>query len=101
MHTHLRAWRKFRGLSQEAVGHTLNVRHTTIGRWESGSVPLTTDDLANLAKVYDATVGQLQADPQLAGMVTRLERAQRIFLAMDAEGIEQWLALGEKASGTR
>lgn len=79
----------------------LRVRHTTVGRWENGKVPLTTDDLANLARIYGASVGQLLAPPEIVDMVEKLERAQQIMLAMDAQGTEQWLALGEKASGVR
>ena len=101
MHTNLRAWRKYRRLSQERVGNILKVTHTTVGRWESGRVPLTTEDLANLARIYGATIGQLLAPPEMAAMVSKLERAQQVLQAFDTDGGEQWLALGEKASGSK
>ncbi|ATJ90417.1 hypothetical protein HK16_09705 [Acetobacter senegalensis] len=101
MHTYLKAWRKHKSLSQEHLGNILNVAHTTIGRWEKGTVPLTTADLERLAETYGISVRQLLMPPEAAELVANLERAQRVMDSMDSADIENWLSLGEKASGIR
>ena len=95
MHQHLRAWRLFRGLSQEQVGNMLRKRHTTIGRWERDKMKLTTADLEALARVYGATVSQLTAPPATAELVKVLDRVQGIVDGMSPDVLERWLALGE------
>ncbi len=96
MHRYLLAWRQHRGLSQEAVGAELGVRHTTIGRWESGEVSLSARDLESLAKVYRCTVTQLIVDPADAELVERLDRAQAIMKELDPDTLDHWLALGDR-----
>lgn len=95
MWKHLRAWRKYRGLSQEHVANILHKSHTTIGRWELGDMRLTTEDLEALATLYGASVAQLQAPPEAASLVARMERAQAILSELSPEDLERWLAIGE------
>ena len=95
MHQHLRAWRKFRKLSQPAVGERLGVTHTTIGRWENGKVPITTRDLERLAEVYGITRSQIEHPPAAADMVAFLDRAQHIVSALPPDDLERWLQVGE------
>ncbi|OAZ72403.1 hypothetical protein SRCM100623_00942 [Acetobacter pasteurianus] len=101
LHTYLKAWRKHKGLSQEQLGNILNVAHTTIGRWEKGTVPLTTADLERLAATYGISVRQLLMPPEDAKSVENLERAYKVMEGMSSSDIENWLSLGEKASGIR
>ena len=96
MHRYLLAWRKFRGLSQERVASMLGVRHTTIGRWEKGTMRLSTEDLQSLSRVYGATVSQLQAQPEAAAMVGRLDKVQAIIEHMSEDDLNHWLAIGER-----
>lgn len=95
MHQHLRAWRLFRGLSQEQVANMLGKRHTTIGRWERGRMKLSTADLEALSKIYNASVAQLNAPPATADLVKVLDRVQGIVSGMPADVLERWLTLGE------
>jgi transcriptional regulator with XRE-family HTH domain len=98
MKLYLKAWREFRGLSQEQVGNTLGVRHTTIGRWEKGAV-LTTEQLQALAEAYTATVPELMAPPDNADLVRKLTRAQSIIDGMDGAALDHWFAVGEHMKG--
>lgn len=95
MHRYLRAWRNHRGLSQEQVGNILQKSYTTIGRWENGKVPLTSDDMSKLAKIYQVSLSQLQMPLEEAETVSRLERVQAIIEGMPEEALAHWLALGQ------
>ena len=82
-------------MSLETVASALGVRHTTVSRWERGLMKLSTSDLERLAIIYGATLSQLQAAPQSAGIVARLDRTQQIVKRMSPDDLERWLALGE------
>lgn len=56
---------------------------------------LTTDDLEALARLYGATIAQLQAPPDLAELTRRMERAQNVLAALSEEDLDRWLAIGE------
>jgi transcriptional regulator with XRE-family HTH domain len=98
MHAHLRAWRRMRGLSLKQVAEALGKSHTTVSRWEQGTVPLTLTDLERLASQYGCTPSQLASDPANAGLIARLDRTQKIVETMDEEKLEHWLSIGESLS---
>ena len=56
---------------------------------------LTTDDLEALARLYGATVAQLQGPPDLAVLTRRMERAQNVLAALSDEDLDRWLGIGE------
>lgn len=95
MWKHLRAWREHRGLSQEKVGSELRKRHSTISRWERGEMKLSTEDLEALARIYGATVHQVQMPPEAAQLISRLDRAQTIMDGLSPADLERWLGIGE------
>jgi len=94
MHKHLRAWRKKFGFTQERVGNTLEVAHTTVGRYESGEVTLSSKQIQALTRLYGITVGQLASPPEEAEMVRVLDEVQMIVTGMDVDALQHWLALG-------
>lgn len=96
VHKYLRAWRKHAGLSQEQLGNILGVDHTTVGRWERGRVPLTSEQFERLAHVFMATPAQLLADPMEADAVETLQEAYQIMQGMDSATLAQWLDIGRK-----
>ncbi len=83
-------------MSQEQVGALMGKRHTTIGRWETGKMKLSTTDLERLAGVYGVSVTQLQMSPDAADLVARLGRAQDIMSRLEGEDLDAWLAMGER-----
>lgn len=94
MHKHLLAWRVYRRLSQEQVGNILGVRHTTIGRWEKGTMRLSTEDLQRLAGVYGTSVKGLMVSPEAEEEVRLLEEFQTIVEGADPEAVRRWMSLG-------
>lgn len=99
MHTYLRAWRKHRGLSQATVGDMMGVEHSTIGRWELGTMRLTTTDLMRLADIYKATPSQIIMHPDMKDIIAQFERFQSIVGSMPTETVDDWLKIGERLSG--
>lgn len=62
---HLKAWRKFRGLSQEALAERIGKSKATIGHLETGRTEMTHSWLLELAPVLDTTPGYiLDHDPK-------------------------------------
>lgn len=100
MHTHLRAWRRHRKLSQEQVANALKKRASTISRWERGEMNLTTADLERLAVLYGASISQLSAPPAAAEIVAVLGSLQNIASEMDPQMLQHWMAIGRKLIGS-
>lgn len=96
IHKYLRAWRKHAGLSQEQLGNIIGVDHTTVGRWERGKVPLTSEQFERLAHIFRATPAQLLADPMESAAVDTLQEAYAIMQDMDPDTLAQWLDIGRK-----
>ena len=84
-----------------AVGAALGVSHTTVSRWETGAVPLTSKDLENLAALYGISRRQLDNDPAAGDLIAFLERAQHVIERMSREDLERWIAIGESLSGKK
>lgn len=67
--TFLRAWRKFKDLTQEEAASRLDIDRTTLGRIERGLIPYDQDFLEKLSLAYGCdvadllTVDPLKADP--------------------------------------
>ena len=98
LQSHLRAWRKHAGLSQEQLGNSMGVAHTTVGRWERGEVPLTTKEFERLAQVFEATPAELLVAPPDAKMVSVLHEPYDIVRNMSPETLQHWLEIGKKLS---
>lgn len=58
----LKAWRKFRCLTQQQLGERAGVDHSTISRLETGEMDLTRDTAAKLAAALLITVPELFRD---------------------------------------
>jgi transcriptional regulator with XRE-family HTH domain len=56
---HLRAWREFRGLSQEELAEKAGTSHQVIGYLERGRTQLSAKWLRKLAPALDTTPGML------------------------------------------
>jgi transcriptional regulator with XRE-family HTH domain len=80
------------------VGIALGVSHSTVSRWETGAVPLTSKDLEKLAKLYGISSRQLEYHPSAEEMIAFLDRAQQVIERMSREDLERWIAIGESLS---
>lgn len=58
-------------------------------------MPLTTQDLESLAKLYGITTKQLQHSPSAADMIAFLDRAQGVIESLSAEDLARWIEIGE------
>ncbi|GBR25514.1 hypothetical protein AA0488_0667 [Kozakia baliensis NRIC 0488] len=83
-------------MSQEQVGNIMNVAHTTVGRWERGEVPLTSDQFETLARIFDASPAQLLGDPADAQMIATLQETHEIVKNMSPDTLRHWLEIGKK-----
>ena len=63
MANHLRAWREYRGLSQEALGAAVGATKSAISKLESGDRQLTERWLTELARPLKATPAALLSPP--------------------------------------
>ena len=70
---HLRAWRDFRGLSQETLAARVNSTAATISRLENGRQPYTQPLLEALAEALDCNPADIIMRPP--GASTSLDRA--------------------------
>lgn len=80
------------------VGTALGVSHSTVSRWETGVVPLTSNELESLAKLYGISRRQLEHDPEAKELIVFLDRAQHVIERMSQEDLERWIAIGESLS---
>lgn len=79
--------RKQAGLSQEELAQRLGVTRQAISRWESGAALPTVDNLAELARVLDASVDELlllSREEKAAGM-----SAESVGLLLDEQAERQ------------
>lgn len=93
---HLEAWRTHRGLTQEEAAEKLGVVHTTVGRWERGTMAITSASLVDLCRLYEVTPQQLLAPPASASTINRAEQIQRLVDGMDDEGFEHLLFIAKR-----
>ncbi|GBR34995.1 helix-turn-helix transcriptional regulator [Gluconobacter sp. LMG 1744] len=98
LQSHLRAWRKQVGLSQEQLGNKMDVAHTTVGRWERGEVPLTSDQFEHLARIFEVSPAELLVAPPDAASVRVLHETYEIVRNMSPETLRHWLEIGKKLS---
>lgn len=94
-HQYLRAWRLSKKLSLERVGAAIGVRHTTVGRWEKGQLPVTSADLEQLARVYGVPADRLLFDPADQSAAA-LATAREVISRMEPEDVTEWLRLGDR-----
>lgn len=72
----LRMARETKELSLRDVAGRLGLSHGAIGHWETGESPISLDNLARLAKLYDTTVVALVAQRLSNEDVAALVRRQ-------------------------
>lgn len=57
---------------------------------------LSITDLELLAKLYGATTTQIQAPPEAADLVARMDRVQAILSGLSDDDLRDWIKLGER-----
>ena len=72
-HTYIRAWRDFRGLTQDRAAERIGMSRENYSKIESGKVPYNQDFLELCALAFDCTTGDLLTrDPNIERLVDKL-----------------------------
>lgn len=95
-HRYLKAWRIHKDMTQEAVGSALGVRHTTVGRWESGSTPINTYYLTRLAALYEIAPPERILQNPSDQPDSALAKAGEILSKLDNADLADWLRHGDR-----
>lgn len=95
-HRYLKAWRRRSGMTLEKVGAALSCRHTTVSRWESGTIPIKTSDLERLARLYHIAPERIVTNPNEEPPDPNLTKAGEILRQLDPQDIADWLRNGER-----
>ena len=73
--TFIKAWRDFRGLTQERAAERIGISRENYGRIESGKVPYNQDFLEIAAVAFDcSTTDLLERNPIIESMADKLRR---------------------------
>jgi transcriptional regulator with XRE-family HTH domain len=95
LHSHLRAHRKARNLTLEAVADMIGVRFNTISQWETGKREVDLQSLAKLAKVYGIHPAALLLAPEDGPKFEAMRRASNLAERMGPDAAADWLRMGE------
>jgi transcriptional regulator with XRE-family HTH domain len=95
----LAAWRTHRDLTQEQVAETLDVSHTTVGRWEKGELPISSRRLVDLCRLYSVTPSQLLMTPEAAEAADRARQIQEMVEGLDAESFDHLRFVASRIKG--
>lgn len=97
LNVYLRAWRRSRNLTLEALAERMGSKVSTISGWETGRRSVDLDDLAKLAQAYGVHPAALLFAPEVsADKVNRMQTASSLVEQMPGEAADEWLAMGRR-----
>lgn len=96
LHIHLRAHRKARKLTQQAVADGINVAFNTVSGWETGARDVDLEDLEKLASFYGIHPATLLLAPEDGPKFEAMRRASELAERMGPDAAEDWLRMGER-----
>ncbi|AOW49402.1 hypothetical protein A4R89_08220 [Acetobacter ascendens] len=94
LHEHLRAWRKYRGLTLEQTANIIGSKPNTLSGWETGSRKVDLDDLKKLADAYGVEPAALLFSPPGGPKFEAMREASNIIEKMSPERAQSWLDVG-------
>jgi transcriptional regulator with XRE-family HTH domain len=93
----LRAWRKSRKLTLEALAEQIGSKVSTISGWETGRRAVDLEDLAKLAAAYGVHPAALLFDPgEAVGKISKMQTASALVEQMPPDAADEWLAMGKR-----
>jgi transcriptional regulator with XRE-family HTH domain len=100
----LRAWREYRGLSQEELGEAAGIGHGTVSRYENGRISLTESPLRRLAAALRLAPWQIYVSPSddsaaLCARIAKLSPEHRRAVMAVIEAFEPRPLQTEAAGG--
>lgn len=63
LHTHIKGWRKLRGMTQEMLADAIGAKTSGISMMENGKQGITLEQFNQIAQALDVTPAQLLAPP--------------------------------------
>lgn len=96
MHIYLRAWRKRRGLTLEALADLIGSRANTLSGWERGNRAVDLNDLNKLAKVYGVHPAALLMAPEDHDRTEKMRAAADLVARLPEDAAAAWLAIGRR-----
>lgn len=89
--TYIKAWREFRGLTQDRIAERIGVSRENYGRIENGKVPYNQDTLEACADALNCTVSDLlEKHPQIE---TAIDKMRALLEAQTPERQNQILEM--------
>jgi transcriptional regulator with XRE-family HTH domain len=98
---HLRAWREYRNLTLERIANRLDVKHSTVLRWEKGNVRLEPSQVAALAAIYECTSEELAFRPEDRAKGQLMHRLLETFRSLDAKDAADVVDIAERMPSAR
>lgn len=95
IHQHLRAWREFRGLTQEQVANILEISNNGLSEKERGVRKIKPEELAKLAEVYQCEPWMLLAMDPNDARLPALQKAVALVGEMSTKQAGAWIEIGE------
>jgi len=96
---HLRAWRKFKGMTLVALAERLGLAHPSVIAWEQGKAGVDDATFAAIAEAYGITVAELSASPDDAERSRTLHRLMDVLKDLDDRRLSRLADLAEDLSG--
>lgn len=97
----LRQWRDYRKLTLEQVANILDVKHSTVQRWETGNVRLEAGQVAALASIYNCKPAQLAFHPADSAKGLLMHRLLETFRSLDAKDAADVVDIAERMPSAR
>jgi transcriptional regulator with XRE-family HTH domain len=94
LHVHLRAHRKRRRLTLEAVAAEMGMSKSSLSEKENGIKPVTLDELERLALVYGVSPHALLLAPDDGPRAEAMRQAAEIARTREEEATRNWIAMG-------
>ena len=82
---HLRAWRKHMQMTQVELANILGTDHTTLGRYERGTLRVDDSTFRRIAEIYGVSVAELSAHPSEREKSQNMHRIMTAWAHLDPE----------------
>lgn len=94
LYVHLRAWRKYAGMTQEHIANIVGVKFNTVSGWETGKRAVDLEDLDKLAKIYGVHPAALLFAPPGGAEFEAIRQAVGVLEELNPEQAQLWLGVG-------
>lgn len=90
---HVRAWLRFRGMTQRQLAERLGVKEASLSKWLAGTDGMRVGLLRQIARIVEAEDGDLLAPPPGKGLTTAVTDLMKAADGLDTEQLAQLAAM--------